>query len=69
MKTKDFNAFKEVISYADEKHPIWWAGYLWIDLTEKQGTKAYSILKERGFEQTATGHVMLPSGMGIKPNA
>ena len=69
MKTKDFKAFKEVIADADEKHPIWWAGYLWIDLTAKQGAQAYEILKGRGFEQNATGHVLLPSGLGIKPNA
>lgn len=69
MKASDFKAFKNVISYADDKHPIWWAGYLWINLTAKQGEVAYSILKARGFEQNDTGHMMLPSGLGIKPNA
>lgn len=67
MTTKDFKAFKEVITEADKKDPIWWAGYHWINLTQKQGATAYAILEARGFEKNENDYVVLPSGLAFKP--
>lgn len=50
MKRVDFGKFKEVISTARNNDPIWWAGYLWINLTEKQSNEVIEILTSRGVQ-------------------
>ena len=67
MRAKEFKAFEQVITTAEKNDAIWWAGYLWIELTEKQFASVYKILNARGFEHNEDGCVMLPSGLGIKP--
>lgn len=47
MKQEKYKLFKEAISTAGAKDPVWWAGYLWIDLTEKQGREVFKILGNR----------------------
>lgn len=39
MKTAQFKNFYNAVMRADENHPVWWMGYLWLDLTEKQAKK------------------------------
>lgn len=36
MKRDLFKRFKETVKQADASDPIWYMGYLWLDLTEKQ---------------------------------
>lgn len=36
MTNKQYKVFKYIVEKADEKNDIWWMGYHWIDLTEKQ---------------------------------
>ena len=62
MKRSDFGKFKEVISTAKSDDPIWWAGYLWINLTEKQSNEVIGILTSRGFRISAN-EIVLPSGI------
>ena len=62
MKRSDFIKFKEVISIARSDDPIWWAGYFWINLTEKQSNEVIKILTLRGF-RTEDNEIVLPSGM------
>ena len=63
MTNKDFKLFKEIVSEVDDKHPIWWQGWAWLDLTDKQCEIVYNILKSRGMEQG--DRVVIPSGLAI----
>lgn len=65
MKRSDFGKFKEVISTAKSDDPIWWAGYLWINLTEKQSNEVIEILTSRGF-RISTNEIEIPSGIRFK---
>lgn len=44
MKQSQFKNFYNAVLTADEKHPVWWMGYLWLDLTERQAKKICSAL-------------------------
>ena len=68
MKATEFKSFKELCATADEKHPIWWAGFAWINLTKRQIATCVPILLNRGFpiQEVPLGKVvMLPSGIGV----
>lgn len=45
MRNRDFNSLCEYVKNADKNDPIWYAGYLWIDLTEKQIDKIVDIIQ------------------------
>ena len=45
MRNRDFTSLCEYVKNADKNDPIWYAGYLWIDLTEKQIDKIVGIIK------------------------
>ena len=45
MRNRDFTYLCECVKNADKNDPIWYAGYLWIDLTEKQIDKIVDIIK------------------------
>lgn len=47
MNNSNFKAFKECIRTAGECEAVWWAGYLWLDLTKKQFCEVYNILANR----------------------
>ena len=47
MKNDRFKDFLEYVGSASKTDPIWWAGYLWIDLTKRQATKTIEVLKNR----------------------
>jgi len=68
MRSKDFKAFKSIIATADTEHSVWWAGYYWLDLTQRQCQEACKILTSRGFKRTRDGSVLLPSGISIAPS-
>lgn len=36
MKTNQFKLFHEEVIRANKESDVWYAGYLWIDLTERQ---------------------------------
>lgn len=63
MKTAAFNNFRDYVTKADDKDPIWWAGYMWIDLTGKQCRTMYEILKLKGMERG--DKVVMPSGLSL----
>lgn len=68
MNRTSFKAFKEAISTCDEDAPVWYAGYLWLDLTKRQGREVIEILINRGFPIVYGIHgkmVKIPSGLGI----
>lgn len=70
MKNAEYKAFKDTVNTADEKHFIWWAGYLWIDLTKRQAREIVNILSGKDFIKKTTtfnGHEALeiPSGLAI----
>lgn len=45
MKASDFKRLCELVKDADKKDPIWYAGYLLLDLTEKQVNKLVDVLQ------------------------
>ena len=68
MKIAEFNKFKAYVETADMKDPIWWAGYLWIDLTAKQGEKMAEVLVKKGmgkFDADGKHFAEMPSGLRI----
>lgn len=70
MKTSDFKRFKEIVSNAELNDPIWHAGFLWIDLTKKQGAEIISILRESPICEVKKDRlnrlcVFIPSGLGL----
>ena len=70
MKNSVYKMFKDQVKEAplETTCPLWYAGYLWIYLTERQAVEISNILIERGCPicKGARGYeVRIPSGMGI----
>ena len=69
MKNEEYKRFKETVKEADEKNPIWWAGFLWINLTKRQARDIIEILKEQPFikdvEVNGIEAYEIPSGLAI----
>lgn len=70
MRRDCFNGFKAVVETADASHDIWWQGYLWLDLTEKQMATICQILATKQeivqCERPDGKLYRLPSGITIK---
>ena len=64
MRNTHFKAFKERVKDAYRDDPIWWAGYLWIDMTPKQNNTMFDLLAYRGMVEDDTA--VLPSGIRFK---
>lgn len=73
MKNDGFKRFCEYVKNAEENDPIWYAGYLWLELTEKQINQIVSIIRtgKMGVEFTignilfSRNIVQTPSGMRL----
>jgi hypothetical protein len=70
MNAYSFRQFSQVIATAPESDPIWWAGWLWLDLTATQVEKAGEILRNRPFitasaEADGRKAYRLPSGLQL----
>lgn len=68
MINSRFKQFIDCVATCDDNDPFWWAGYLFIDLTEKQAKKTFAICSERfgtTTDQKGRIKVVLPSGLGI----
>lgn len=70
MKNTDYKRFKEMIRTTPNSDywPIWFAGYLWLDLTKRQCAEVVDILVKRGFpvvDGCRGKMVQIPSGFGI----
>lgn len=70
MKTQEYKNFRNYVSTATEDDPIWWAGYLWINLTEKQLITILDVLKNKDFIKETTNFrgqlgLEIPSGLHI----
>lgn len=63
MKAKDFNVFKERVAEADQTDVIWWCGYYFLDLTDKQAKVIMSVLKQNPVCKVTEQGVMIPSGL------
>lgn len=44
MKANQFKVFHEAVATANKNSDVWYAGYLWLDLTDKQADKISNIL-------------------------
>ena len=70
MKRNDFNKFLEIISNANDKHPIWYCGYLFMDLTTIQHKRLWNTLNDLGYPHETVTNLMgtfdgikIPSGI------
>lgn len=76
MRNRDFNSLCEYVKNADKNDAIWYAGYLWIDLTEKQIDKIIRIVDSGSacFKRTIHSVILdrdvlvTPSGMELYGN-
>ena len=65
MQARQFKIVKNIIEYCDSKNHIFWEGYVWVNLTQKQCETAARILYNRGFE-LKNDCVVLPSGISLR---
>lgn len=68
MINSRFKHFIDCVATCGEDDPIWWSGYLFLDLTEKQIKKTFAICAERfGTTTDKKGRIMAltPSGIQI----
>lgn len=70
MKKSTYKLFKEAVETEPliAQSPVWFAGYLWIDLNDKQISEISQILINRGcpiFKGNRGYEVRTPAGLGI----
>lgn len=63
MTKGQFKSFREIVEMANERNDIWWAGYLWLDLTERQAEEMRKLLKVHPSIVKDGEKLMMPSGM------
>ena len=66
MKTGDFKRFIKQVQEANQYSPIWWAGFLWLDMTEKQSDEMIKLLRVHPSIERNTDSFKLPSGLELK---
>lgn len=67
MTRQIYKAFKNTVVKADQYSDVWYAGYLWMDLTPRQAAEIDGILRTKGFlnkqiQNGSTWHVF-PNGL------
>ena len=69
MIASQYKQFKECMRTDESDNPIWYAGFLFLQLTPRQCKEVSEILIERGFpiRKNSRGEyeVVTPSGLGI----
>lgn len=69
MKINQFKEFNETIKTANEKDPVWYAGYLFLNLTDKQMKVTIESLKENPYCKLiitdCRKSIQTPSGLQI----
>lgn len=63
MTNGQFKSFREIVETANEHDDIWWAGYLWLDLSKRQADEMRKLLKVHPSIVKAGEKLMMPSGM------
>ena len=72
MKRSEYKVFKQMVNDADVNNSIWWCGYYWIDLTDKQLSDIAStegVIKNSMITIDLKEHetrYTLPSGITLK---
>lgn len=68
MKPKEFTRFIHYIGECSESDPIWYCGYMFIDLTVKQADRTIEVLRDRfGITSDREGNqqIIIPSGLAF----
>jgi hypothetical protein len=65
MKNNRYKSFRNYIVTASKQDQIWWDGFYFLDLTERQFNEIRDICISKGFE-IKEDTVLLPSGIGLK---
>lgn len=63
MKQSLYKNFKQKVIGADEKNPIWCAGFYFVDLTTKQSNDLYDALYSKYGKDNI---VTLPNGIQLR---
>ena len=65
MNNGNFSYFMSMLDEAmdDNNHPVWYAGYLWLRLTDRQAKKVYDKLAPK---YKVGDEVRTPNGIIIK---
>lgn len=66
MKRDEFKLFLDRVSVADSEDFIWWAGYLWLDLTYKQALRVLEVLRDHPCVERVPEGYQTPSGMVLR---
>lgn len=71
MKNIEFRTLLHIVSVADEQSEVWWAGYLFMNLTTAQVRRLMEYLEVRPFIKhvktiTNKDALMMPSGICIE---
>lgn len=65
MKNNQFNSlYNKIINNNDDKNPIFWMGFVWVNLTKSQRKKIVKELLSQGYPHDDK-FVYLPSGIGL----
>lgn len=73
MDRATFKGFINAVRTSATNDPVWYAGYLWLNLTEKQREKTLEALILRGDCQAKRHtngkfYIFTPSGIGVELN-
>lgn len=71
MNNTEFRALLNIVALADEQSEVWWAGYLFMNMTKAQLHRLMDYLEVRPFIKrvktiTNKDALMLPSGICIE---
>lgn len=66
MKRNEYKNFKSIVEQSNENDPVWYAGYLWIDLTAAQADDMKKLLKVHPSVIRTEAGLQLPSGITIR---
>ena len=70
MTNSEFKCFKAFVENADRNDPIWWCGFQWLALTDRQCSNISKVLEQKRFIRNVSdprGRMahLLPSGLTL----
>ena len=73
MKQSTFKNFIAAVKESKSNDPVWYAGYLWLNLTERQVKKTIDALIIRGDcpveKRNGKYCIVIPSGIALEINS
>ena len=66
MKANDYSGFRKIVAFADADNPIWYAGWLWLSLNNRQCKDIKTVLKYNPCIVEENNVLRMPSGLTLK---